>query len=127
MRTLLLVDDEPDIRESIADLVRDSMNDVRVLTAEGCDDALDNVRTTTIDAVLTDFRMPKCDGAQLIAALQIERPNLPTAMFTAFADAKFVAGIRARFPGLEVVSKAIDAIALLAIIQHLLGTPKATK
>ena len=55
-KTILVVDDEPDIRESVKMILE--KNGYQVITAEDGDDCLRKVQYTTPDLILLDIMMP---------------------------------------------------------------------
>jgi PAS domain S-box-containing protein len=76
-RTVLLVDDETGILDSLGRILR--FHGWNVLTAEGVDAALDVSRSaeSKIDVLLTDVMMPTGTGPELARRLQEQRPGLP--------------------------------------------------
>jgi len=62
--TLLLVDDEPEIIASLADMYRRSYN---VLTASSADEALSVLKKQTVSVIVADQRMPGKTGSELLA------------------------------------------------------------
>ncbi len=62
--TVLVVDDEHQILESLTDLLR---RDYHVFGTDDVELALDILKTHAIASVLTDQRMPKTTGAELLA------------------------------------------------------------
>lgn len=73
MRTLLIVDDEPEILR-IASLVL--KRSYRVLTAHSGEAALALVASEPVDALITDQRMPGMSGIELIRAARALCPEL---------------------------------------------------
>ena len=71
---LLFVDDEPSMRAGVEAFGR--LRGFEVMTAGDGREAMDLIRTTGFDAVVTDIRMPEMDGLQLYDALRKERPGL---------------------------------------------------
>ena len=63
-RIVLVVDDEPEITQSVAELLAD---DYRVLVAHSADEALELLRDNTVSVILTDQRMPGLSGAELLS------------------------------------------------------------
>jgi CheY-like chemotaxis protein len=63
---VMVVDDDPDIRDSLADLLLDE--GYRVVTAQDGSEALDKLRTLRPCAILLDWMMPVMNGAQFQAA-----------------------------------------------------------
>ncbi|HEX5655909.1 MAG TPA: response regulator [Polyangiales bacterium] len=80
--TLLVVDDEPQIREVIRTMLVD--NGYLVRTADSARIALDILRHEQIDLVCTDLVMPEMSGAKLIDELKRSRPSLPIVVCSAY-------------------------------------------
>jgi DNA-binding NtrC family response regulator len=80
-KQVLIVDDEPNLRKILAaQLGRDGYD---VLTAEDGEQGLAVLRENHIDLVVTDLKMPKMDGMQLLREAVREYPGLPIVMITA--------------------------------------------
>ncbi|HET7372873.1 MAG TPA: ATP-binding protein, partial [Gemmatimonadaceae bacterium] len=62
-RTVLIVDDEPDIREALSEILTEARH--RVVTASSGREALERMAAEHYDAILTDIRMPDLDGRAL--------------------------------------------------------------
>jgi DNA-binding response OmpR family regulator len=60
---ILLVDDEKDIVEMLADLL--STRGFEVDSAHSAEEALDRIRETIYDAAILDFNLPDMDGVML--------------------------------------------------------------
>ncbi len=84
---LLVVDDEPAITASIADQLR---RRIRVLTARGGEEALAALRTETVSVILTDQRMPGMTGADLLARVAEEAPDVTRLLVTGYSDIETV-------------------------------------
>jgi signal transduction histidine kinase/ActR/RegA family two-component response regulator len=80
--TLLVVDDEPQIREVIRTMLVD--NEYVVRTADSARLALEILRTEQIDLVCTDLVMPEMSGSKLIDELKRTRPQLPIVVCSAY-------------------------------------------
>lgn len=69
MRTLLIVDDERNIRLGVKAMIdRECGGRYETLTAEGGREALEIIRSRRTDILITDIRMPEMDGFALIRA-----------------------------------------------------------
>ena len=83
--TLLIVDDEADLVEVIADSFRQM--GWNVLTASGGDEAFEVVRKNKVDIVLSDVRMPKGDGIGMLSNIRSEFPGVPVVfLMTGFSS-----------------------------------------
>jgi CheY-like chemotaxis protein len=81
--TILLVDDDPDVR-SVTSMMLSSLG-YSVVEAENGDEALKKI-DSTIELVLTDFAMPNMTGAELAEIVRRDHPELPIMFITGFAD-----------------------------------------
>lgn len=69
--TILLVDDEPALREMVGDILR--ADGYAVVTAAGCREAVAVFEEHTPDAVLLDVMLPDGDGFSLFRTLRAKR------------------------------------------------------
>ncbi len=115
---ILLVDDEPAIRQMLA----------RVLTWEGYNvspaasgaEALEFAGNADFDLVLLDLNMPGMDGWDTFEKLTAKHPLLPVIVITARPNQRFTAlaaGIGA------LMEKPLDLQKLIAMIRDLLDEP----
>ncbi len=81
MPRILIVDDEQSMREWMRILFQ--RNGFEVLTAEDGAVARDIVGREFLDVVLTDIRMPRLDGVQLLQSIRSTAPDLVVLMMTA--------------------------------------------
>jgi two-component system NtrC family sensor kinase len=72
--SILVVDDEPDIAEILAELL--GADGHRVDVAASGREAMERVRDRDYDLILSDLRMPDLDGQSLYRRLERERPQL---------------------------------------------------
>lgn len=73
--TLLIIDDEISIRESLALLFEDE--GYRIFTAENGHVGLDLFFREKVDVVITDLRMPVMDGLEVMRTIHASDPDLP--------------------------------------------------
>ena len=84
-RRLLIVDDDPTIRTSLAEALADNgMTEVRV--AEGPHRALAMLDVAAPDVVLSDVRMPDMDGIAFLKVLHERAPSVDVILMTAYDD-----------------------------------------
>ncbi len=84
MKSILVVDDEPNYLIVLSELLRDE--EYEVFTADSGITGLKIARETDIDLVITDMKMPGMDGIELLAKLKEYDSHLPVIMITAYAE-----------------------------------------
>ena len=82
--TILLVDDEEPILNSLRRLLRGQPYDV--LSANSGAQALEILAAQPIDLVMSDARMPNMDGATLLAKVHERSPGTHRILLTGYAD-----------------------------------------
>ena len=82
--SLLVVDDDPYVLESVASLLREY--GYQVTTCKSGLDALAKIKTTPFDVVLTDIKMPEITGIELLQRIHANDSNIPVILMTAFAE-----------------------------------------
>ncbi|MCC7063865.1 MAG: sigma-54-dependent Fis family transcriptional regulator [Planctomycetes bacterium] len=83
---LLIVDDEPDMRWVLRGLFEEA-GFVVAEAADG-DEALRSIAGSIPDVVLSDMRMPRVPGIELLRAIQRQSPDLPVVLLSAVEDLK---------------------------------------
>src|SRR5690242_14735475 len=81
-KTLLIVEDEKILRESLAELLAEEGHEI--LQAENGKAAYELVLQRPVDLVLSDIRMPEMDGLTLLGHLRKIAPQTPVIVITAF-------------------------------------------
>ncbi len=81
---MLVVDDEPALRKSIARIL--ASRGCEVTTAEDGLAALEALEASRPDVLLTDLLMPRMTGLELLAHTKKRWPDLEVVLMTAFAD-----------------------------------------
>jgi CheY-like chemotaxis protein len=77
---ILIVDDEPDIRELLSDFLRSS--EYRVTAVSSQAGALAAVREELPDLVISDLQLEDADGLEMIAKLRVLLPDKPVMLLT---------------------------------------------
>jgi len=88
-RSLLIVDDDPRIRTSLARALRDERTGVR--TAEDGEHALAALGESAAGVVLADLKMPGMSGLDLLRLLRQRMPDVDVVLMTAYEDLPTVA------------------------------------
>lgn len=81
--SLLVVDDEPDLVQSVKDLLR---YEYRVFGVTRAAEGLDIMGRENIDIVMSDQRMPEMTGVEFLKRLREKYPDTIRLLFTAYAD-----------------------------------------
>ncbi len=93
MLDILLVDDEPGIRLSVGDALRDAGHKVTI-ASDGAE-AMAHVVSRVFDVVITDIRLPRTDGVTLFRKVRSESPTTDVILITAWgAVADAVAALK---------------------------------
>lgn len=77
---ILIVDDEEDFLEIMAERIRSQGMDV--LTATSAEEALQMVELESYDAVIMDFMMPAIDGFKALKLLKEKKPEVQIILLT---------------------------------------------
>jgi two-component system response regulator (stage 0 sporulation protein F) len=81
--TLLIVDDEEDIRSLIVDFLRDSQ-EYTVFEASDAEAALKFLETRKVDLVMSDINMPGMKGFDLLREIRTKYPAIKRVLITAY-------------------------------------------
>jgi len=79
---VLLVDDEEEFIETLADRMRN--RGMTVDTSTSAIDALERIDTTSYDAIILDLMMPGMDGLEALKLVKERRPELQVILLTGF-------------------------------------------
>lgn len=118
--SVLIVDDDPDIRSNIKDI----LDDLGYRTDVACDgpSALELIRRNHYDVALLDFRMEGMDGAALYSEIKNIAPETVAIMITAFIENEGIK--RAMDAGTwKVLRKPIEITELLPLIDQASDQP----
>jgi response regulator RpfG family c-di-GMP phosphodiesterase len=80
---LLIIDDEPDVCDSVHDLLR---REFRVLKANSAEEGYRLMQEEEVHIVMSDQRMPQITGIELLTKLKARHPQAIRMLFTGFAD-----------------------------------------
>ncbi len=117
---VLVVDDEPDIRE-LLELTLIKMG-IGVVVAGSVSEAKLRLAETRFDLCLTDMRLPDGEGLELVRHIAGLSVDLPVAVITAFGSAEnAVAALKAG--AFDYVSKPVGLEQLRALIKSVLSLP----
>ncbi|MDP1896910.1 MAG: EAL domain-containing protein, partial [Sulfurimicrobium sp.] len=89
VRTLLLVDDEPNILAALQRLLRH--DDYRILTASGPAAGFEILARIPVDVILSDQRMPEMSGSEFLSRVREMYPNTVRMVLSGYADLASIA------------------------------------
>lgn len=126
IRTILMVDDDPDVlRISSASLASAGF---AVRTARSGDEALSMLASDVpVDALVTDYAMVGMDGLELLAQADQYRPGLPGIVITGFAEALRLSDLPCRVEVLRKPFRRMELVGRLRMLIDGQGSAEATR
>ena len=82
MKPVLIVDDEPIVRESIRDWLDDA--GYEVYTAESGEEALELVEKQDFSIIVIDVRLPGKTGIKVLSEIKQQKPHIQSIVITAY-------------------------------------------
>jgi DNA-binding NtrC family response regulator len=122
-RSILVVDDDAEVLESLADALAGAGLSVQV--ADSGESALGCLNDVPADVVLTDVRMPGMGGLELLRRLRKSRPEMDVIVMTAFDDLPTVSNAM-REGAADFLVKPLDLRQLRAVIDRVFEDRAAT-
>ncbi|HMQ32173.1 MAG TPA: response regulator [Chloroflexaceae bacterium] len=112
-RTVLVIDDDPAILRTVADILGDEGYDV--VTAANGAEGLELLETVAPGLILLDMRMPVLDGWQFARSLDPGKRAIPLVVMTAAQDARQWAR---EIGASGYVAKPFDLVELLETVER---------
>ncbi|WP_375578488.1 sigma-54 dependent transcriptional regulator [Marivirga tractuosa] len=123
-KKLLIVDDDPSFNEMLCNyLLR---NNYEVESAHSAQSALELLKKHAFDLVLTDFRLPKMNGLELIEVIKKDQSQTPVILITNYADIR-TAVQSIKLGAFEFVNKPVNPDELLKTIEKALESKSKPK
>lgn len=115
-RRILIVEDDDDLRVLLADLLKDEGYHVET----ACDglDAQISISKQRPDIVMSDIRMPLCDGFQLAHKLLDLDPPLPFLLVSGFAGERGLEQLISNPTMIGFLKKPLVPSTLINVINH---------
>src|SRR5512139_3163757 len=82
--TILVVDDDPYVLESVTALLKQC--GYIVVPCANAEEAMARLQETGVDTVLTDIKMPVITGIELLEIIHNLNPDIPVILMTAYAE-----------------------------------------
>ncbi len=119
VKTVLIVDDDESFRAALADGLTVLKDDLNVYAVENGEQAVAIVKTTPVDLVITDLRMPSMGGSELALWMNEHRPTTPVIVISAHADAATILDLETQ--GNYFFEKPLDFGTLVRTVHALLS------
>ena len=78
----LIVDDNIHMAEVLAEML--GVFQLGALTTQDGETALRSLATETVSIVITDLRMPKMSGVELLKSIKVQHPELPVVVVSGY-------------------------------------------
>ncbi|MEK7308334.1 MAG: sigma-54 dependent transcriptional regulator [Nitrospirota bacterium] len=121
MDKILIVED----KNSLAQMLRDTLvpEGYEVIIASDGAEGIKRIKNTKIDIVLTDLKLPKKDGLEVLKASKEETPLTPVIVMTAFGSIE-TAVTAIKLGAYDFITKPLDTDHLLMLIKRALENQK---
>ena len=118
MYRVLIVEDEALIRQGLIRSIRwDELKMTLAGEAENGAQALDILRSRPVDVILTDMRMPVCDGQQMLQEIERQKLDCEIIVLSEYTDFAYMRqAIHAHV--FEYLLKPVDAVSLNSLFQR---------
>ncbi|EAT15319.1 response regulator [Desulfuromonas acetoxidans] len=120
MKQILIVDDEKKFLLSLTEGLKSRLNDVKVFTAHNGKEALEVLKFTTVDLLVTDLKMPIMDGFELLAIMSTHFASTPVIVMTAFGTPHIEKHIR-QFGSVQYLEKPTELAVMANKIRQTLA------
>ncbi|MCK5912536.1 MAG: response regulator [Desulfuromusa sp.] len=107
MKKILIVDDEVSFLLSLKDGLSVHSDKFQVLTAEDGREAVDILRSVSVDLLVTDLKLPEMNGFELLAWTSRHQPQLPVIVMSAFGTPEIEARLD-KMDTLQFLDKPLD-------------------
>ncbi len=115
---ILVVDDEEGLRDGLMKLLQDE--GYGVVCAEDGEHALNVLRETRVDLILTDMRMPGMSGIDLLKKVRERHGNIHVIILTGYGEIEsYIEAMN--FGAMEYVSKPFKVNELRFIVNRILN------
>ncbi len=118
-KTLLIVDDEPIVRE----LCACALSEFRIWLAENGIEALQILETEEVDIILSDVMMPNLNGLELLQKIKNRRPDQAFILMNGYSDKDLI--LEALKSGADdFINKPINVLQLSTTVEKVLDKQK---
>ena len=123
MATILITDDDPNIRECYRDLLA-TIGGYQVISAANGEEALEKIRTFNPDLLVLDISMPKMDGRQTLMELKKVASGLPVIFVSSKVGMMDDPEIQISSQVYQFFTKPVNPDKLMEAIAQILACPR---
>lgn len=120
---ILIVEDEAAIRRVLVKILEEESSNYVVDAAENGEEALQKITGEDYDLVISDIKMPKMDGEELLVAAKKIKPDTVFVMISGHGDLETAVNTM-RLGAFDYISKPPDLNRLLTTVRNALDTSK---
>lgn len=114
-RNILLVEDDPDLREALVDTLE--LDNINVQCAENGEAAIVLLKANRFDLVISDVNMPGIDGHQLLSYITKHYLGMPVVLMTAYGQVeKAVEAMR--YGAVDYLMKPFEPNVLIDVVEQ---------
>ena len=124
MKTILVVDDEKSVRDSLKMVLE--FESYEVLFAENGQEALRHLTTASIDLILLDVKMAGMDGLEVLQRVRQKRSELPVIMISGHGTIE-TAVEATKLGAFDFLAKPLDRDKLLVTVRNALQQAKLSE
>jgi DNA-binding NtrC family response regulator len=116
--SILVVDDEEIIREFLTEVLND---DHDVFLATDGDEAIDKLAERSFDLVITDLKMPKVSGDEVVKCVHEKHPGTPVIIISGYSTL-YAASQSVNHGAAAFLAKPFSIVDLTRTVEEALGT-----
>lgn len=116
MKRIMFVDDEPNILAGLRQLLRKQRKNWKMTFVEGGEEAIKVLAGEEFDVIVSDMRMPRVDGAQLLTHVKEKYPRMVRIVLSGYSEQE--AALRVVPIAHQFLSKPCDADTLRGVISR---------
>ncbi|MBI5886605.1 MAG: response regulator [Deltaproteobacteria bacterium] len=116
-KKILVIDDEPIIRQVLTLHLRSAGYDV--VCAENATDGIGLAGSGSFSLVITDYNLPDLNGLDVMTAVKAGEPGLPVMVISGFLDAELVSKV-IKAGAVQYLKKPFLKAAVLATVANIL-------
>lgn len=125
VKSILLADDEPDLRGLLRDTILQGFKNVQILEARDGADAFTKLKNQHFDVAVIDLSMPKMAGQQILKSLHTLPSSQQPSKIMVYSAHSSAAEIKKEFgPEVDFIAKPSSADELISYFSRVLGVEK---